>query len=171
MIQRELENLVRMLVWVAFQVFVCNKIHLMGYATPIVYVAFVAYFRFGYPRVGILVWCFVCGLLVDIFTNTPGVASGSITLVALLQPMLLKAMAPKDAVENMSPSLLSLGYMTFMRYLFLLVVVHHLAFFALDTFSYFDIRHAAISCGGSIVLSFLILWGVEHLRTRNRKTS
>ena len=169
MIQRELENFLRMLVFAAVQVFVCSKIHLMGYAVPLVYVAFVAYFPLNYPRVGILTWSFVCGLLMDIFMNVPGVASGSVTLVALLQPMLLRRMSPKDAAEDMKPSLHTLGYTVFMRYLFLIVAVHHSAFFALDTFSCFNLQYAAISCGSSIVLSFLTLWAVEHFRTRKRK--
>lgn len=164
-----MENLLKLLLAVGIQVFVLNKIHLWGYAMPLAYISFIVHFRLNYPRAGLLVWGFVCGLLVDICTNTPGVAAGSTTLIAFLQPVLLKAMAPKDAAEKMQPSFRALGYYTFVRYLFLLTLIHHLTYFALDIFSWHDPAYAGICCGCSTLLTFLLLWATEHLYNLKRK--
>lgn len=171
MIFRELENMFRLLLAVAIQVFVLSKIHLWGYAMPLAYIGFIVHFRLNYPRMGLLLWGFLCGLLVDIFTNTPGVAAASTTLMAFLQPVLLKAMASKDSLEDMRPSFHTLGYFTFVRFLFLLTLAHHLAYFLLEIFSWHNLSYVGISCGSSVLLTFLLLWAAEHLHNRSRKAS
>ena len=73
---------------VLVQVLVCNNIHLFDYAMPMIYVYFLMMFRRDYPRWGILLWCFALGITLDAFSNTPGVASASATLIGLLQPFI-----------------------------------------------------------------------------------
>ena len=63
------------------QVLVCNQIHLFGFATPLVYVYFVILFQRNYPKWAILLWSFSLGLLIDVFSNIPGVAAGAMTLL------------------------------------------------------------------------------------------
>ena len=75
---------------------VCNHIHLFHCATPLLYIMFVLHFRRNTPRWQMLVWSFALGLGVDIFANTPGVAAGSMTAIALLQPYLLELFLPRD---------------------------------------------------------------------------
>ena len=60
------------------QALICNQICLFDCITPMVYVYFALTFRINYPRWGVLAWCFVMGLCVDIFSNTPGVGAASI---------------------------------------------------------------------------------------------
>ena len=79
------KRLLQMLGLVALQVLVCNHIHLLGYATPMPYVLFLAYLPLNANRVGNLLWAFVMGLLIDVFSNTPGEAAASLTLAAMAQ--------------------------------------------------------------------------------------
>lgn len=166
MIIRECIHAILLVSLLAAQVLVFNHVHLLGYATPQVYVAFLLYFPLNYSRTAILVWAFVMGVAVDVFSNTPGVASGSLTLTALLQPVLLRHITPKDAIENMSPNFHTLGYRNYVRFFALLVIIHHVAAFLLESFSCHDIAYVAISCGCSIVLTTSIIWATEHLLNR-----
>ena len=91
------------------QVLILNHIHLFQIATPLLYVYFVLTFSMDTPKWVILTSSFGLGLLVDIFTNTAGMAAGCMTLIAMLQPYLLHALAPRDAGDNMPSSATSLG--------------------------------------------------------------
>ena len=61
------------------QALVLNHIHLFNCATPLLYVYLVLLFPRNFPKWAILLWSFALGLCVDSFTNTPGVAAGSMT--------------------------------------------------------------------------------------------
>ena len=83
------------------QVLVLNHIHLFDCATPLLYVYVVLQFRRNYPRWGILLVSFLLGLLVDIFSNTPGVAAASMTFLGFLQPYVLAMFLNRDSDEDL----------------------------------------------------------------------
>lgn len=91
------EILRRLLVFLAFclaQVLVLNHVQLFHCATPLLYVYFAIIFPRNYPRWASLLWSFALGLCIDMFANMPGVAAGSMTLVAFLQPICWSSSCP-----------------------------------------------------------------------------
>ena len=80
MINTLLKRLLNMLLLLAFQVLILNHVQISGYGTPLVFACMILYMPMGSVRTGILLWGFCTGMLVDIFSNTPGVASGSMTV-------------------------------------------------------------------------------------------
>ncbi len=165
MIVTQLIHLLQLFALVALQVLVMNHIHLLGYATPHIYVVFLLYFPMNASKVELLFWAFGMGLVIDIFTNTPGIASSAMTLAAMIRPMLLQTMAPKDVAENLTPTYYSMERWTHIRLIFFLVLIHHILYYALESFSFFDLKDLAISCASSIVLSLLIISALEIFRT------
>ena len=119
------------LVFVLAQAMVLGRIHLFGVATPLLYVYFVTQLPRNYPKWASLLWGFMMGLLVDIFSNTPGMASASLTLIAAIQPYYLELFVPRDAAENLRPSLAALGPVKYSYYVIPLVLLHCLMFFTL----------------------------------------
>ena len=87
--------------FVLAQVFVFGRIHLFHYATPLFYVYFVALFPRNYPKWSILVWSFLLGLVIDTFSNTPGLSSFSLTLIAAIQPYAFEIFVSREAAENL----------------------------------------------------------------------
>ena len=79
-----LKRLLWFLVLIVAQVFVLNHIHLFAVATPLLYVYFVLLFPRNYPQWAILLWGFLMGVIIDTFSNTPGVASGALTFIAVM---------------------------------------------------------------------------------------
>ena len=148
------------------QVLVLNHIHLFQIATPLLYVYFVLTFRMDTPKWVVLTSSFGLGLLIDIFSNTAGMAAGSMTLIAMIQPYLLQSLAPRDAGENMQASAASLGFGKFAFLCAVLVLVYCLLFFALEAFSFFDWQLWGLRALSSALLTLLLVLAIESVRSK-----
>lgn len=148
------------------QALVLNRIHLFGCATPLLYVYFALIFPRNYPRWAILVWCFLLGLSIDTFSNTPGVASASLTLIGAVQPYFLNLFIPRDAAEDMSPSAAGLGPLKFSFYSATLILLYCLLFFTLETFNFFNWLQWLECIAGSTVLTAILVLTIESVRKK-----
>ena len=146
------------------QALVFNQIHLFGFATILLYVYFVVMFPRSYPHWAILLWSFTLGLVVDMFSNTPGMAAASLTLVGFLQPYLLELFLPREAPENIKSSMAALGPTKFVVLASILVFIHCLTFFTLEAFTFFNWQQWALNIAGSTVLTMAILMTLETIR-------
>ncbi len=143
------------------QALVFNRIQLFGCAMPLVYVYFALKFPYGFPRWASLLWGFALGFCTDMFANTPGVASTSMTLLAFLQPTVLELFIPRDAEENLRPSTTTLGWGKFLVFALILVSLYCLVFFSLEAFNYFNWSYWLSCVGGSSLLTMLIIVALE----------
>ena len=148
------------------QVLVLNHIHLFDIAIPLLYVYFTITFQRGTPKWMILLWSFALGLAIDVFSNTPGLASGSLTLIAAIQPYLLELFVPRDSAENMEVSVLTLGFGKFLFYSAVLLVVFCLAFFALEAFNFYNWQHWLACAGASSLLTLVLILAIESVRAK-----
>ena len=57
---------------VLLQVLVLNRMHINGYATPFFFIYFILKYNSGVSRNTLMVWSFLLGLSVDIFSNNTG---------------------------------------------------------------------------------------------------
>ena len=85
-----LHRVTMFLILLAAQVLILNHVHLLDVAMPLLYIYFAITFRRGFPRWIILLSCFFMGLIVDMFSSTPGLAAGTMTLVGFIQPFLVE---------------------------------------------------------------------------------
>ena len=148
------------------QVFILNHIHLFDVAIPLLYVYFTITFQRGTPKWMILLWSFALGLAIDVFSNTPGLASGSMTLIAAIQPYLLELFVPRDSADNMEVSISTLGIDKFIVFSSVLLVVYCLVFFALEAFSFYNWQHWLICAGTSSLLTFVLIMAIESVRKK-----
>ncbi|MBP7856600.1 MAG: rod shape-determining protein MreD [Prevotella sp.] len=146
------------------QALVLNHIHLFGYATPLLYIYFVSSFKRNYPKWALLVWSFIMGLSVDIFSNTPGVAATSMTLLALLQPYVLELFMQRESDEDIQPSIFTFGLMRYLYYTLLLTFIYCVVFFTVETFTFFNWLQWILSVAGSMLLSVVLIVVVDNLR-------
>ena len=148
------------------QALILNRIRLFGFATPLLPVYFVITFHRGYPKWAILIWSFLLGLCLDSFSNTPGVAAASMTLVALLQPYLLEPFVPRDSTDDLKVSVRSLGWGKFASLSFLLVVIYVAVFFTLEAFSFYNWQQWLMCIGGRTAMTYLFILVIENLRSK-----
>ena len=152
------------LCWV--QVLILNHIHLFDIAIPLLYVYFTITFHRGTPKWMILLWSFALGLAIDVFSNTPGLASGSMTLIAVIQPYLLELFGPRDSAENLEASIATLGIGKFMIFSAILLVVYCLVFFAVEAFSFYNWQYWLECAGASSLLTFVLMMAIESVRKK-----
>ena len=111
-------------------------------------------------------WCFAMGLLVDIFSNTPGVAAAAMTLVGFLQPYVIELFAPRDSAEDLRPSPFTFGSSKYANYTIILVVIYCLAFFSLEAFNFYNWVQWLSSIGGSALLTIILILVIENFRSK-----
>lgn len=152
--------------FVLAQVVVLGHIHLFGCATPLLYVWMVILFPRNYPKSGILLWSFLLGIAVDTFFNTPGVAAASLTLIAIVQPYFFELFVPRDSVDNLEPSVATIGLMKYSTYVSVLVVLYCVVFYLLEMFSMADPLQWAACVAGSALVTLAFIFTFEMVRSR-----
>ena len=146
------------------QVLVLNRIQLFHCAMPLLYVYLAIVFPRNYPRWAILLWCFAMGVCVDAFSNTPGVAAASMTLVGVLQPYLLELFLPRDAEEEIKSSVKTLGLGKFSTLASILTLLYCLVFYAIESFSFFNWLYWLECVGGSTLITLVLILTLESVR-------
>lgn len=146
-----------MLLLAFIQALVLNRIHLFSCATLFLYLLMPLAFPTSTPRWSILLWCFALGLTVDIFSNTPGLAAASLTLIGAVQPYILRAFVSHEEASDFIPTLKNLRWMRFSAYTLIIVSIYSLVFFTIEAFSFFDILMWVASVVGSTVFTFVVL--------------
>lgn len=159
-----LRRIILFIVLCLVQGLVLNHINLFGYATPLLYVYMALTFPRGYPRWAILLWCFFLGLSVDTFTNTPGVAAASMTLVGLLQPFVIELFMQRDSEENFKPTLMNLGYVSYIYYMLLLLSIYCIAYYSIEMFTFFNWLQWVECVVGSLLITSVLVFVIEHMR-------
>ena len=147
------------------QVFVLNHIYLIDVATPLLYVYFGISFRRNFPKWQALVWSFMLGLVMDMFTNTPGLAAGTMTLIALLQSYLMELLAPRDSAEDLNASIAAMGIRKFATMCTILTSLYCLVFFVLEAFTFFDWLLWIERVVGSAVLTIVLILAIDSVRS------
>lgn len=162
------EDLLKRLGWFTLfflaQVLVLGHIHLFHYATPLLPVYFVTMFPRNHEKWAILLWSFLLGLLIDVFSNTPGLAAASLTVIAAIQPYYLEIYVPRDSADNFCPSLNTLGLAKYAYYIIPMVILYCLLFYTLEMFTFFNAIYWLLSVAGSIVLTLVLIYTIEIAR-------
>ncbi len=143
------------------QVIVLGRIHLFHYATPLLYVYFVAMFPRNYEKWAVLLWSFLLGLLIDIFSNTPGLAAASLTIIAAVQPYYLELYVPRDSADNLIPSIKTLGPLKYAYYIVPMVLLYCLLFYSLEMFTFFNALYWLMCVVGSTILTLVLIFTIE----------
>ncbi|MHA7111280.1 rod shape-determining protein MreD [Sunxiuqinia elliptica] len=145
MIRDLLKYTIMLVVLVLLQVLLLNNIQFSGYINPYMYVLFILLLPFETPRYLLLLLGFFLGLLVDIFSNTPGFHASATTFLAFLRPYTISLISPRDTIEvNTPPRLKFMGIGWFLRYTLILVLAHHLFLFFVEAFTFNGFIHTLV---------------------------
>lgn len=148
------------------QALVLNHIHLFNCATPLLYVYMIILFPHNYPKWAILLWSFMMGLTIDTFSNTPGVASASLTLIGAIQPYFFSMFVQRDAPEDIRPSVYTIGLTKFVFYVFALVFVYCVVYFTLETFNFFNWLQWIECIVGSTVITVILILTLQSVKRK-----
>ncbi len=170
MINLVLSNILRMLFLVFLQITLLNNINLHNTINPYIYVLFILLLPLNTPIWGLLFMSFFTGLIVDSFTNTPGLHTSAIVLMAFCRPLIIQFVTPRGGYENEPiPSLKNMGERWFITYATILVFIHHFSLFFLEAFRlsefFITLSRVILSC---IFTMALILIG-QYFFTKKTK--
>jgi rod shape-determining protein MreD len=128
-------NIFRFAVVILFQVLVLDNIMINGYMIPYIYLLFILLMPFETPRWIQLISGFALGLAMDLFTGTAGIHTAATVLAAFARPYMLGLLASRDGYEpDTFPRIHYYGFLWFLKYTFLIVLIHHMALFYLEVF-------------------------------------
>lgn len=161
-----LQNIFRFILLIFFQVLVLNNLQFMGFINPYVYVLFVLSLPYRMPRWLTLVLGFITGLVIDMFANTGGMHAFATVLVAFMRNKTIDLFIAIDEGNNPTPSFHSFGINAYLKYMILMVVVHHSSLFLLEAFSFsnFGLLFGKILL--SSLVTILIIFGIQSLNKR-----
>ncbi len=150
MINVFLRNIVRFFFLVLLQVLVLNHVHLFSLYNPFFYLLFIVLLPFETNKLLVLLLGFVLGLSIDIFSNTLGLHTTATVFVAFIRPLILNLLAPREGYEPGSfPRVHYYGWTWFLRYSFILTLVHALIIYTLEFFNVQELgqilKHSLIS--------------------------
>jgi rod shape-determining protein MreD len=164
-----LKNIVRFTLFIGVQVFLLNRLPpLHRFVSPYLYFLFLLWLPFRIPRMGLTLLGFAFGLVLDGFTNTPGLHAASCTLVAYARPFLINLLMPKDATEvgHAEPSTKSMGLLPYAVYAGLLTFLHHLVLVFLEWMQFGDLWYLFMKVIATSLVSFLLIAVTELLFNR-----
>lgn len=148
------------------QALVFNHIHLFGCATPLLYVYMILVFPRSMARWEVMLWGFFMGMVIDIFSNTPGVASASLTALAAVQPYFFGLFVQHDTPDEARPSAAVIGYGKYVFYVFVLLLGYSILFYALETFHFFNWQYWLARVVGSTLITSIIVLTFESVRKK-----
>ena len=146
------------------QVLIFNNIILFHVAIPLVFVYFILRLPINMKLAIVFTLAFFLGLFVDIFSDTPGINALACTLIAAIRKPVYYAYVPKDDItERLVPSVSSLGFLTYCKYLMTFVFIYCLLIFSIEYFSFADVKDIVILSLSSSILTFIILLATDCL--------
>ncbi len=165
-------NIIRFAFFILLQVYVLNKVpHLHRFITPYIYYLFILWLPFSISRQWLLVIGFLTGLVLDYFTNSPGLHAAACLLVAYVRPFLIGVLTPKDSSDfnYREPSPRAMQWTPYAVYVFVLTLLHHgyMTFLQwLDFGSFLDFIIKVVATTG---ISLLLIFTAEILFPRKLK--
>jgi rod shape-determining protein MreD len=151
------------------QVLILNNIHFLRLVTPFLYLFFIVKMPVGFTSARVTFLSFLSGLIIDIFSNTPGMHAAACTLTGFVRPAVIRVLMGDELPDTLSPSFKTFGHGNFFRYVIILVVVHHLTLFILESLTLFDPLFLLIRIVASVFTTTLLICIVEAFNKEKEK--
>ena len=135
-------------VLVLVQVLILNNIQVSGLINPYIYILFVLLLPFNIPGYFLLGFSFLIGITIDIFGNTPGIHAGATVLLGFMRPAFAQLISTRELIEKgTTPNMTQIGFASFIKYVVIAVLIHHLFLFFAETFSFADFFETLLTRG------------------------
>lgn len=164
-----LHNLLILICLIAVQVLICNHIMLFNAATAFIFIYIIIALPADLATGWVLTWAFLSGLSIDIFSDTLGLNAMACTISGVIRRPVLFAYIPKDdRTKSILPSLRSMGFLSYSKYLLTMTSVYCLTIFIIEYFSFADIREILIYTCASSLFTYILLLAIDSLAANKR---
>ena len=156
-------RIARMAILLIVQLAILNQLHLFGYATPLLIGYMIICFDTNTSHIAALLWGFAIGIIFDMFTNTVGIGAASLTILAMVQPYLLKLFMPRDVNEQFKPTIQTLSLQKYTFYTLSCMGVLHFCFYLLQAFTMSELWLTIGAMIGGTLLASLFVVCIEFI--------
>jgi rod shape-determining protein MreD len=126
---------------------------------------FILLLPFEIPAWLLLIISFFTGLIIDLFSGTPGMHTSATVLAGFVRPFILRIISPRDGYESgADPSMLIYGFRWFLIYTSIIVIIHHTALFYLEVFRFADFFRTLLRVLLSSLFSITFIVLLEYIR-------
>lgn len=156
-----IKHIIRFILLVVIQTLVLNQLEIGFGIQLMVYPLFIVLLPFELGVVSILLLAFVMGIAIDAISNTYGLHTSSLLLVAYLRPIIFKMFSPRDGYDSLKEgNIYEMGTRWFIYVYGMLLLIHHFWFFTLEIFRiddfFFILQKVLLSLPLSFLLSLLL---------------
>lgn len=162
--------IVTFLLFLVLQLLVFRHFVIQDYAFCFMYIACILLLPNEIPPTWVIFISFLVGLTTDIFYDTAGVHASACTLIGYLRAYIIKFLFPNKGLESeVVISIAGMGTERFVRYLVIMVLIHHTFLFFIEagTLQYFVVTLIKIISSVfvttlTIVLLHVTFRGIQH---------
>lgn len=152
---------------IVLQLLIFNNIEFSGYINPYIYVMFILILPAAIPSWVLLLLSFMTGFVIDLFSGTMGVHAFATVMAGFVRPWALSLNISAEAAEpEMSPSSYRNGLRWFLIYTIAVVMVHHLALFFVEHFSFRSFGHTLLRVILSTAATTFFIVLFDFIRSR-----
>ncbi|MCC8153236.1 MAG: rod shape-determining protein MreD [Tannerellaceae bacterium] len=170
MINNVLKGFIYFIVLVLIQVWILNNIHFFRIAIPFLYIYFILKLPAGISRTSLLLLSFLIGIVIDIFSNTPGLHASACTFAGFCRQPLIHLFVGRDVIPDLPPSYRMFGVGGFINYTLAIVILHHTVLYLVESFTLFDPVFLVLRIVGSVLLTTLLICTIEAFNLDTQKS-
>ena len=156
----------RYILVMALQVLLFDQLQLLGACHPYVYVLCLLMMPITLPHSVDMIIGATAGIIMDIFCNSLGVHTAACILVMFIRPYLIGAIVSDKDRLNEQINLHTIGMEALVKYVVIMVLIHHLTIFLLAAWSWHHIGFVALETIISSTVTILIIISYNALRYR-----
>lgn len=170
MINNVVRGAIYFVVFVSIQVLLLNNIHFLRFAMPFLYLYFIVKIPWGSSRSLVVFLSFLTGLVIDAFSNTPGMHTAACTLAGFMREPLISLYIGKELPEDVLPSYRTFGVGGFFRYVLTFAFIHSAALFLIESFTLFDPLFLILQIVASTAMTTVLICAVEAFNLETQKS-
>ena len=162
------EQILNLIILLVIQLPLIYRITLFDKAFGFFYVGFLLLLPTTLSRSRLMVVAFFSGLLVDVFSNTPGIHAGASVFILFIRNFWL-TIIEDDYKELVNVNMGSIGKIKFIYFLYPLVFIHHFLIFTLENGGLHHFGALLSKVFFSSLFSSLIIFVINFLVTPNQR--
>lgn len=165
-------NVIRLLllylITMVVQIVILNNLSIINFANPQIYVLFLLSLPYGIGTIPMMLYAFATGIVLDLFCDTPGMHAASCVLLAYVRRFVLNMLAYRDAYKDDElPSVRAYGWGWYMKYVTLLVTIHHVSLFLIEQFDTLFLWPTLLRITLSIISTVLLILLLQYVMPSN----
>lgn len=146
------------------QVLLFRNLVLFNVAFCFVYIGAILSLPKEISHVYLIIISFITGLFIDAFYNTMGMHTAACTLIGYLRPHILSLITPQRGYdEKVDYSIKSLGFIWYVTYASIFVIIHHFFIFYLEIGSFSLFFITLLKVVSSFIFTMILLIIFQYL--------